>query len=180
MRSLRGRLGPEPSLQGHLAWDGLFGVRAACRRFPPWPGVRGAFRPGAAAWSVCRPSERKREQAPRTPNGPSSKTKQPWPSPTGRRTPVSELPTGTITFLYTDIRGSTKLWEEHPTAMKAALARHDACLRAAIETHRGHIFKPMGAGFCAAFAQASDALLAALAAQQSLHAFQTSAAPAAA
>ena len=46
---------------------------------------------------------------------------------------MSELPTGTITFLFTDIRGSTKLWEEHPTAMKAALARHDTILREAIE-----------------------------------------------
>jgi class 3 adenylate cyclase len=93
---------------------------------------------------------------------------------------VSELPTGTITFLFTDIAGSTKLWEEHPTAMKAALARHDACLRAAIETHRGHIFKTIGDEFCAAFAQATDALRAALAAQQSLHASQPSAAPTAA
>lgn len=93
---------------------------------------------------------------------------------------MSELPTGTITFLFTDIAGSTKLWEEHPTAMKAAMARHDACLRAAIEIHRGHIFKTMGDGFLAAFAQASDALRAALAAQQSLHALQLSAAPTAA
>ena len=48
-----------------------------------------------------------------------------------------ELPTGTVTFLFTDIEGSTRRWEEHPEAMQAALARHDALLRAAIEDHHG-------------------------------------------
>ena len=41
---------------------------------------------------------------------------------------MAELPTGTITFLFTDIEGSTRLWEEHPEAMRAALACHDAVL----------------------------------------------------
>ncbi len=90
---------------------------------------------------------------------------------------MAEPPTGTVTFLATDIEGSTKLWEEHPAAMGAALARHDACLRAAVETHRGFVFKTMGDGCFAAFAQAADAVHAALAAQQSLHAPQRAAAP---
>jgi class 3 adenylate cyclase len=46
---------------------------------------------------------------------------------------VSELPTGTVTFLFTDLEGSTRLWEEHPEAMRDALARHDEILRDAVE-----------------------------------------------
>src|SRR5438477_8133777 len=78
------------------------------------------------------------------------------------------LPTGTITFLFTDIEGSTRLWEEHPDAMRLALARHDSLLRAAIETHGGTVFKTMGDAFCAAFASPTDALDAALEAQRAL------------
>src|SRR5947207_8388632 len=81
---------------------------------------------------------------------------------------TSLLPTGTVTFLFTDIEGSTRLWEQHPEAMQLALVRHDALLRAAIETNRGHVFKTMGDQFCAAFAAAPDAVAAALAAQQTL------------
>jgi class 3 adenylate cyclase len=54
---------------------------------------------------------------------------------------VAELPTGTVTFLFTDIEGSTRLWSERPDAMRLALARHDALVRAAIETNRGFVFK---------------------------------------
>ena len=43
------------------------------------------------------------------------------------------LPTGTVTFLYTDIEGSTRLWEQQPEAMRPAVARHDAILRQAID-----------------------------------------------
>src|SRR5881628_1594120 len=81
---------------------------------------------------------------------------------------MSALPTGTVTFLFTDIEGSTRLWEEHPEAMRVALARHDAFLRHAIETHGGHVFKTVGDAFCAAFATAPHALAAALMAQQAL------------
>ncbi|MCW5849287.1 MAG: tetratricopeptide repeat protein [Anaerolineae bacterium] len=77
-------------------------------------------------------------------------------------------PTGTVTFLFTDIQGSTQLWERYPDAMPAALARHDAILRQTIETHHGYIFKTIGDAFCAAFARAPDALAAALAVQTSL------------
>src|SRR5437764_12333317 len=78
------------------------------------------------------------------------------------------LPTGTVTFLFTDIEGSTRLWEEQPDTMRLALARHDALLRAAIETNGGHVFKTVGDAFCAAFATAPEALDAALRAQQSI------------
>src|SRR5438105_10026712 len=81
---------------------------------------------------------------------------------------MPDLPSGTITFLFTDIEGSTRLWEEQPDAMRLALARHDALLRAAIESHGGHIFKTIGDAFCAAFATAPEALDAALAIQQNL------------
>ncbi len=47
------------------------------------------------------------------------------------------LPTGTVTFLFTDLEGSTRLWEEHPDAMRPALARHDEIVRSAIESHGG-------------------------------------------
>jgi class 3 adenylate cyclase len=50
---------------------------------------------------------------------------------------VSEPPTGTVTFLFTDLEGSTRLWEQRPAAMKAALARHDEILRHAVEAHMG-------------------------------------------
>ena len=79
------------------------------------------------------------------------------------------LPTGTVTFLFTDIEGSTKLWEAQPDAMHIALERHDVLMRNAIETNGGTVFKTMGDAFCAAFSTAPEALEAALMAQQSLH-----------
>lgn len=77
-------------------------------------------------------------------------------------------PTGTITFLFTDIEGSTQLWESQPDTMRAALARHDALLRQAVECNHGVVFKTTGDGIAAAFTLASEALAAALAAQQAL------------
>lgn len=79
------------------------------------------------------------------------------------------LPSGTITFLFTDIEGSTKLWEQHPQAMRSALARHDTLIRQAIEDNFGVVFKTIGDAFCAAFATAPDALNAAFVAQVALH-----------
>jgi predicted ATPase/class 3 adenylate cyclase len=93
---------------------------------------------------------------------------------------TTSLPTGTVTFLFTDIEGSTQLWEQHPDAMRLALARHDASLTAAIQSNHGHVFKTVGDAFCAAFAMAPDAIDAALAAQRHLHALQPSAVPSAA
>ena len=83
-----------------------------------------------------------------------------------------DLPPRTFTFLFTDVQGSTRLWEEHPDAMRVALARHDALLRASIEKQNGRVFKTAGDAFHAAFASAHAALAAALAAQSALHAEQ--------
>src|SRR5436309_11597147 len=80
------------------------------------------------------------------------------------------LPTGTVTFLFTRIEGSRRLWEEQPEAMRTALARHDALLTAVIGAQDGQVFKTMGDQCCAAFATAPAALAAALAAQRALHA----------
>src|SRR5262245_54911652 len=77
-------------------------------------------------------------------------------------------PTGTVTFLFTDIEGSTKQWDKYPEAMKAALARHDSILRGAIESNGGYIFKTMGDAFYAAFPTAPNALAATLEAQDAL------------
>jgi class 3 adenylate cyclase len=81
---------------------------------------------------------------------------------------VPERPTGTVTFLFTDVEGSTKLWEQHPAAMKVAVARHDAILRSAVEAHLGYVVKTTGDGLLAAFATAHAALAAAVQAQRSL------------
>ena len=79
------------------------------------------------------------------------------------------LPSGTVTFLFTDIEGSTQLWEQHPDAMKLALARHDVILHQAVSSHSGRIFKSLGDGFQAAFPSAYDALTATLDAQRTLY-----------
>ena len=62
---------------------------------------------------------------------------------------MSELPTGMVTFLFTDLEGSTRLWEEHPDAMRDALARHDKVLRAVIDGHSGFVFSTGGDGVAA-------------------------------
>jgi class 3 adenylate cyclase len=82
----------------------------------------------------------------------------------------TSLPTGTVTFLFTDIEGSTQLWEQHPQVMPVALARHDAILHALITAHHGVVFKTVGDSAHAVFATAPDALAAALACQRALHA----------
>jgi predicted ATPase/class 3 adenylate cyclase len=78
------------------------------------------------------------------------------------------LPAGTVTFLFTDIEGSTRLWERHADGMKQALARHDALLQEIIAGHGGHIFKTVGDGVYAAFPSATSALDAARTAQHQL------------
>jgi len=70
---------------------------------------------------------------------------------------MTKQPTGTVTFLFTDIEGSTKLWEHHPEAMQKALARHDELLRQIIATHKGYVFKTVGDAFYAAFNIAPNA-----------------------
>src|SRR5687768_14484254 len=81
---------------------------------------------------------------------------------------MPDLPSGTVTFLFTDIEGSTTRWERRPEAMQAALARHDALLRETIVSHGGHVVKTMGDAFHAAFGHALDAVAAALDAQRRL------------
>src|SRR5215207_2479869 len=81
---------------------------------------------------------------------------------------MSSLPSGTVTFLFTDIEGSTKLWERSPQAMQRALARHDQILRDAVEDLGGCVFKTIGDAFCCAFSTTTDALEAALEAQRAL------------
>lgn len=78
-------------------------------------------------------------------------------------------PTGTITFLFSDIEGSAKLWERQPTSMRSDLARHDQILREAFEENGGFVFKTVGDAFCVAFEAADDALRGAVQAQRNLH-----------
>ncbi|HXY91424.1 MAG TPA: adenylate/guanylate cyclase domain-containing protein [Acidimicrobiia bacterium] len=79
-----------------------------------------------------------------------------------------ELPSGTVTFLFTDLEGSTRLWEVHRDAMQRALARHDEILREAITTHGGQVVKGTGDGVHAVFVTAIDAVDAAVAVQVAL------------
>jgi len=73
-----------------------------------------------------------------------------------------QAPARVVTFLFTDIEGSTRLWEERPAQMRPALARHDAVARAAVEQHGGVLVKMTGDGLHAAFEDPRDALIAAL------------------
>ena len=78
---------------------------------------------------------------------------------------MASPPTGTVTFLFTDIEGSTKLWERDAEAMQEALARHDDILHGVIKEHDGYVFKTVDA-FCCAFSTATNALEASLEAQR--------------
>jgi predicted ATPase/class 3 adenylate cyclase len=81
---------------------------------------------------------------------------------------VGDIPSGTVTLLFTDIEGSTRLWEEHPVEMRVALARHDELVRSAVEGARGWVFKTVGDAFCVAFGSAGAAVAGAVAAQRAL------------
>src|SRR6185295_20134437 len=81
---------------------------------------------------------------------------------------TTQPPSGTVTFLLTDLEGSTRLWEQDPDAMKAAMVRHDEILEKTIAAHRGFVFARMGDGMAAAFATARDAVAVAAAFQQAL------------
>ena len=78
------------------------------------------------------------------------------------------LPSGTVTFLFTDIENSTPLWEKHTEAMKSALARHDVILKEKIESNNGQIVKTTGDGVHAVFSTAIDAVKASLGIQQTI------------
>jgi predicted ATPase/class 3 adenylate cyclase/transcriptional regulator with XRE-family HTH domain len=81
---------------------------------------------------------------------------------------LTERPTGTVTFLFTDIEGSTRLWEQQRAAMHKAFPRQEALLRDAMAAHGGYVYKMIGDAFQVAFATANDALAAALEAQSRL------------
>jgi len=83
-------------------------------------------------------------------------------------TPNPTPPSGIVTFLFTDIEGSTALWERMPAAMKHALALHDQLLHFAIAKYNGFAFKQIGDAFQAAFVKPLDALAAGLDAQRAL------------
>ena len=78
------------------------------------------------------------------------------------------LPSGTVTFLFTDVEGSTRLWAADKDAMSASLLVHDAILRGAIEGNGGYVFTTAGDSFASAFGRASDAVRAATESQRAL------------
>ncbi len=80
---------------------------------------------------------------------------------------MSTLPAGTVTFLFTDIEGSTRLWEKYPQAMKSALAKHDSILKESVESNNGQLIKTTGDGIHAVFSTAIDAINASTIAQRS-------------
>jgi predicted ATPase/class 3 adenylate cyclase len=81
---------------------------------------------------------------------------------------IAQRPTGTVTFLFSDIEGSTERWERYRDAMAAAIARHDALLRSMLEQHGAYVFKTVGDAFYAAFARPEEAIAAALDVQRAL------------
>jgi predicted ATPase/class 3 adenylate cyclase len=82
---------------------------------------------------------------------------------------MSELPSGTVSFLFTDIEGSTKLAQGHPDIWESLRERHHVILNSAIESHNGYVFQIIGDAFCVAFHTANDALHAAVKSQTDLH-----------
>ena len=74
----------------------------------------------------------------------------------------------TLTFLFTDLEGSTRFWQEHPEAMKSIMAQHDDLIRTVVETSKGQVVKKTGDGFHAAFVSTQDCLNACIRAQQEL------------
>ena len=81
---------------------------------------------------------------------------------------TAATPSGVVTFLFTDVEGSTRRWETDADTMRIALAAHDEVLRGAIEAHGGFMFKHTGDGVCAAFASPRSAVDAAVTAQLAL------------
>src|SRR5262249_52319214 len=86
----------------------------------------------------------------------------------GVSAPAAAAPTGVVTFLFTDVEGSTRRWEADAEGMRVALAAHDEVLGKAIEAHGGWLFKHTGDGVCAAFGSPRSAVDAAVAAQREL------------
>src|SRR5262245_35348548 len=80
-----------------------------------------------------------------------------------------ELPAGTVTFLFTDLEGSTRLLQAHPAAYREAVRRHHDLLQGAVEAHGGAVFETVGDAVYAAFERPTAAVAAALAGQLALH-----------
>jgi class 3 adenylate cyclase len=76
--------------------------------------------------------------------------------------------TSTYTFLFTDIEGSSGLWEKYPVEMQGVLAEHDRLTREAIESHHGEVVKTTGDGFHAVFATPRDGVLTMIVSQRAL------------
>ena len=83
---------------------------------------------------------------------------------------MTDLPSGTITYLFTDVDGSTPLWQQHPDEMKGVMASHDSLIMSAVEANGGTVVRPRGEGdsIFAVFRRASDAVEASCQAQQLL------------
>src|SRR4051794_38640261 len=81
---------------------------------------------------------------------------------------MDKVPTGTVSFFFTDIERSTAWWEGHRELMSVAVQRHDAVIRRAVEASGGYVFSTAGDSFAAAFARAGDAVTAAFEAQRAL------------
>jgi predicted ATPase/class 3 adenylate cyclase len=81
------------------------------------------------------------------------------------------LPTGTVTFLFTDVEGSTQLWERYPDEARSALVRHDRIIEENVDRNGGSVVRPRGEGDSrfAVFSGAINAVAAAAAMQQALH-----------
>src|SRR5262249_6862695 len=104
------------------SWQTAEWIRSRFRWPAPHVGVH-------RAWTYCSVTRELRAISPRSAQG---------------LTMAGHPPSGTVTFLLTDLEGSTRLWERDPMAMKAAMARHDELLEKTIAAHRGFVFARMG------------------------------------
>jgi predicted ATPase/class 3 adenylate cyclase len=139
---------------GELPLDTRWRQPCPTRRFRrAWPPRRTSL-PGRGTWSIRGGSRRLPVAA-----------RSAYPLAVAE---PAHIPTGTVTLLFTDIEGSTRLWEAEPEPMAQALRRHDEILRAAIEQAGGYVFKTVGDAFHAAFDTVQPAATAALAAQRTL------------
>ena len=91
-----------------------------------------------------------------------------WTSNMFKLNSSQALPSGTVTFLFTDIEGSTHMWDQYPEQSRAAMRRHDELIETAVEQHTGLVVRPRGEGDSrfAVFPRASDALRAAITIQR--------------
>ena len=80
----------------------------------------------------------------------------------------ANFPTGTVTFLFTDIEGSTKLAQQYPDQWESLRERHHALLQTAMDAYHGHVFQIIGDAFCVAFHRAIDGINAAIDSQRKI------------